>query len=92
MAAMGIPVGAGTEHPRAATTPFVSLYWWSRAQTGGGTATYPERERMERRKRLRRGFTGRQRVVLGRRGQEGSLAVGKLADLAVLSAEYFSVP
>ena len=36
---------------------------------------------------------GRQRLVLERRsGKKGALVPGQLADLAVLSADYFSVP
>ena len=70
MLAMGVPVGAGTDATRVASyNPFVSLYWLVAGKTVGGTALYPEANRLDRAEALAALHRG-QRVVLGRRGQE----------------------
>ena len=89
---MGIPVGAGTDATRVASyNPFVSLYWLVAGKTVGGTLLYPEANRLDRAEALRR-YTVGSAWFSGEEDRKGSLAVGKLADLAVLSADYFSVP
>src|SRR5689334_11523050 len=53
--AMGVPVGAGTDGTRVASyNPFVSLYWLVTGRTVGGTALYPEANRLDRTEALRR--------------------------------------
>jgi predicted amidohydrolase YtcJ len=92
MLAMGVPVGAGTDATRVASyNPFVSLYWLVTGKTVGGTALYPEANRLDRAEALRR-YTLGSAWFSGEEGKKGSVEVGKLADLAVLSADYFSVP
>ena len=92
MLAMGIPVGAGTDATRVASyNPFVSLYWLVAGKTVGGTALYPEANRLDRAEALRR-YTVGSAWFSGEEDKKGSIEVGKLADLAVLSADYFSVP
>jgi predicted amidohydrolase YtcJ len=92
MLAMGIPVGAGTDATRVASyNPFVSLYWLITGKTVGGTALYPEANRLDRAEALRR-YTAGSAWFSGEDNKKGSIEVGKLADLAVLSADYFSVP
>ena len=92
MLAMGIPVGAGTDATRVASyNPFVSLYWLVAGKTVGGTALYPEANRLDRTEALRR-YTVGSAWFSGEKDKKGSVEVGKLADLAVLSADYFSVP
>jgi hypothetical protein len=92
MLAMGIPVGAGTDATRVASyNPFVSLYWLVAGKTVGGTALYPEANRLDRSEAVRR-YTVGSAWFSGEEDRKGSLEVGKLADLAVLSADYFSVP
>src|ERR1700730_11959753 len=55
MLAMGVPVGAGTAATRVAShNPFVSLYWLVAGKTVGGTALYPEANRLDRMEALRR--------------------------------------
>src|SRR5262245_2997130 len=52
---MGIPVGAGTDATRVASSnPRVSLYWMVADKTVGGTPLYPEGNRLDRREALRR--------------------------------------
>jgi predicted amidohydrolase YtcJ len=92
MLAMGVPVGAGTDATRVASyNPFVSLYWLVAGKTVGGTALYPEGNRLDRTEALRR-YTVGSAWFSGEEDRKGSVEVGKLADLAVLSADYFSVP
>ena len=92
MLAMGIPVGAGTDATRVASyNPFVSLYWLVAGKTVGGVALYPEANRLDRTEALRR-YTVGSAWFSGEEDKKGSIEVGKLADLAVLSADYFSVP
>ena len=51
---MGIPVGAGTDATRVASyNPWVSLYWLVTGKTVGGTALYPEANRLDRTEALR---------------------------------------
>ena len=52
---MGVPVGAGTDATRVASyNPWVSLYWLITGKTVGGTALYPEANRLDRTEALRR--------------------------------------
>jgi predicted amidohydrolase YtcJ len=92
MLALGVPVGAGTDATRVASyNPFVSLYWLVAGKTVGGTALYPEANRLDRTEALRR-YTVGSAWFSGEEDKKGSVTVGMLADLAVLSADYFSVP
>jgi predicted amidohydrolase YtcJ len=92
MLAAGVPVGAGTDATRVASfNPWVSLYWLVTGKTLGGLTLYPEDRQLDRERALSlwtRGsawFSGEQDV-------KGAIAAGQYADLAVLSADYFSVP
>jgi hypothetical protein len=88
----GVPVGAGTDATRVSSfNPWVSLYWLVTGRTVGGTALYPEANRLDRAEALRR-YTLGSAWFSGEDDKKGAVAVGKLADLAVLSADYFAVP
>ena len=92
MLQMGIPVGAGTDATRVASyNPWVSLYWMVAGKTVGGTALYPEANRLDRMEALRR-YTLGSAWFSGEEDKKGAIGPGQLADLAVLSADYFSVP
>ena len=92
MLQMGIPVGAGTDATRVASyNPWVSLYWMVAGKTVGGTLLYPEANRLDRLEALRR-YTLGSAWFSGEEDKKGAIAPGHLADLAVLSADYFSVP
>lgn len=92
MLTMEIPVGAGTDATRVASyNPWVSLYWLVAGKTVGGTALYSEANRLDRMEALRR-YTVGSAWFSGEEGKKGTIAPGQLADLAVLSADYFSVP
>lgn len=88
----GVPVGAGTDATRVSSyNPFYSLYWLVTGKTLGGLALYPEDNRLDRTEALRLWTVG-SAWFSGEDGKKGMLAPGQLADLAVLSADYFSVP
>ncbi len=92
MLQMGIPVGAGTDATRVASyNPWVTLYWLVTGKTVGGTALYPEANRLDRAEALRR-FTVGSAWFSGEDDKKGTIREGQLADMAVLSADYFSVP
>jgi hypothetical protein len=92
MLAMGLPVGAGTDATRVASyNPWMSLYWLVTGRTVGGLELYPESNRLDRAEALRR-YTVGSAWFSGEDDVKGTLAPGQLADLAVLSADYFSVP
>jgi predicted amidohydrolase YtcJ len=87
----GLPVGAGTDATRVATyNPFVSLYWLVTGKTVGGLAMYDENNRLDRMEALRLWTVGSSWFST-EQGTKGSIVAGQLADLAVLSADYFSV-
>ena len=89
---LGVPVGAGTDATRVASyNPFVALYWLVTGKTVGGTSLYPENNRLERVEALRL-FTIGSSWFSSEEGKKGSIAPGQFADLAVLSADYFSIP
>ncbi len=92
MLEMGIPVGAGTDATRVSSyNPFLSLYWLVTGKTIGGLSLYPEENRLSREEALRL-YTVGSSWFSSEDGKKGSIAPGQLADLAVLSADYFSIP
>jgi hypothetical protein len=92
MLRMGIPVGAGTDATRVASyNPWISLYWMVTGNTVGGMSLYSESNRLNRMEALRR-YTVGSAWFSGEENRKGSIVCGQLADLAVLSADYFSVP
>ena len=92
MLEMGIPVGAGTDATRVASyNPWVSLYWLVTGRTVGGALLYPEANRLDREQALRL-YTIGSSWFSGEEGKKGILSPGQLADLAVLSADYFTIP
>ncbi|MFM2043053.1 MAG: hypothetical protein RLY86_1629 [Pseudomonadota bacterium] len=88
----GVPMGAGTDATRVASyNPWVSLSWLVTGRTLGGLRLYPERNRLDRETALRH-WTEKNTWFSNEEGKKGRIQVGMLADLAVLSADYFSVP
>lgn len=91
MLEMGVPVGAGTDATRVASyNPWVSLYWLSTGCTVGGVSLYPEKNRLSREEALRL-YTQGSSWFSTEAGKKGTLVAGQLADLAVLSDDYFSL-
>jgi hypothetical protein len=69
----------------------VSLSWLVTGQTVGGLVIYPIASRLDREMALRL-WTEANTWFSSEAGQKGQIKAGQLADLAVLSADYFSVP
>ena len=89
---LGIPVGAGTDATRVASyNPWVSLYWLVTGRTLGGLELYPEQNRLSRMEALRL-YTVGSSWFSTEVGRKGAIVPGQLADLTVLSEDYFSVP
>ncbi|MFL5330013.1 MAG: amidohydrolase [Gemmataceae bacterium] len=92
MLRMGVPVGAGTDGTRVSSyNPWVTLYWLVSGSTVGGTVLYPEANRLSRTEALQR-YTLGSAWFSGEEDKKGSIQVNRLADLAVLSADYFAIP
>jgi hypothetical protein len=88
----GIPVGAGTDATRVSSyNPYVSLYWLITGKTVGGLSLYPESNRLDRAEALRL-YTVGSAWFSSEEDRKGAITAGQLADLAVLSADYFSIP
>src|SRR4051794_37079049 len=88
---MDVPGGAGTDATRVASyNPWVSLYWMTAGRTVGGTLLYPEANRLDRAEAMRR-YTLGGAWFSGEEDKKGRLVAGQFADLAVLSADYFSI-
>ena len=87
----GIPVGAGTDATRVASyNPWVSLAWLVTGRTAGGMTLYPPQNRLSRDKALQL-WTEANTWFSNEEGKKGALKRGQLADLVVLSGDYFSV-
>nr|WP_247714494.1 amidohydrolase [Qipengyuania aerophila] len=90
--AAGIPVGAGTDATRVASyNPWVSLSWLVTGKTVGGQRIYPPANRVSREKALSM-WTHENTWFSNEEGKKGRIRAGELADLVVLSDDYFSVP
>jgi hypothetical protein len=88
----GVVVGAGTDAHRVASyNPFVALRWMLDGKSASGTALRGAQETPDRLEALRM-YTSGSAWFAHDEKQRGTLALGKLADLAVLSKDYLSVP
>jgi predicted amidohydrolase YtcJ len=88
----GLPVGAGTDATRVANyNPWNSLYWLVTGRTVGGFELYPEENRLSRMEALRL-YTVGSAWFSNEQGKKGAIVPGQLADLAVLSEDFFSIP
>jgi predicted amidohydrolase YtcJ len=85
----GVKVGAGTDATRVASyNPWVSLSWLVTGKTLGGLALYPQANLLDRDTALRL-WTEANTWFSNEEGKKGQIKVGQLADLAVLSNDYF---
>ncbi len=92
MIEMGVPVGAGTDATRVASyNPWTSLSWLVTGRTVGGTALYPDANLLSRDEALRL-YTQGSAWFSREESIKGQITPGQLADFAVLSEDYFSVP
>ncbi|HDR6268153.1 amidohydrolase [Bacillus thuringiensis] len=89
---LGIPVGAGSDATRVSSyNPWVALYWMVAGKTIGGLSIYDEKNKLDRKVALELYSKG-SAWFSGDESKKGTLAVGQFADIAVLSADYFTVP
>jgi predicted amidohydrolase YtcJ len=92
MLELGLPVGAGTDATRVASyNPWLCLSWLVSGRTLGGTPLYPDANRLEREEALRLWARG-SAWFSSEEDVKGSLTPGRLADVAVLSKDFFTVP
>lgn len=88
----GVPVGLGTDATRVASyNPWTALYWLVSGRTVGGMQMYDVNARLDRDTALML-WTRGSAWFSTEQDKKGQIAAGQLADLAVLSKDYFSVP
>ena len=88
----GVPVGAGTDAFRSSNySPMLSLWWLISGKTVAGSAIRDKDQNVTRAEALRM-YTMGSAWVIGDEARKGSIEVGKFADLAVLNADYLTVP
>lgn len=91
MLEMELPVGLGTDATRVASyNPWTALYWLVSGRTVGGMAMYDDNNRLPRDVALEL-WTAGSAWFSSEQGKKGRLAAGQLADLVVLSKDYFRV-
>lgn len=89
---LGVAIGGGTDAHRVASyNPFTSLQWFLDGKTVAGTAIRGPEETPDRLLALKFYTMGSAWFSFDE-DVRGSLEVGKLADLAVLSEDYLTVP
>jgi len=89
---LGVTIGAGTDAHRVASyNPFTALQWFLDGKTVAGTPIRGAEETPDRLTALKF-YTRGSAWFSFDEDERGSLEVGKLADLAVLSADYLTVP
>lgn len=92
MVNLGVPLGAGTDATRVASyNPWVALCWLATGRTVGGMQLY-SRENCLNREEALRCYTRGSAWFSGEEERKGCIAPHQLADVAVLSEDYFTVP
>lgn len=91
MLAADIPVGLGTDATRVASyNPWTALYWLVSGRTVGGMAMYDDSARLDRETALML-WTQGSSWFSSEQGKKGQIKIGQLADMVVLSEDFFSV-
>ena len=89
---MGIPLACGTDGNRATSyNPWIGVHWLVSGRTLGGAKLQGERNLLDRSEALRM-YTANGAWMSGEENRKGTLEAGKLADLVILSADYFTIP
>ena len=87
----GVPVGGGTDATRVASyNPWTALYWLVSGRTVGGMKLYQSGAQLSRDTALEL-WTNGSAWFSSDQGKKGRIQEGQLADLAVLSADFFSI-
>ncbi len=88
---LGLSLGAGTDATRVSSyNPWYALHWLVSGRTAGGLLLRDGHDRLDRFEALR-SFTNGAAWFSGEQADKGRLTPGYLADLAVLSEDYFTV-
>ncbi len=88
----GVVIGSGTDAHRVANyNPFIALQWMLDGKSAGGVPLRGPEETPTRLEALRM-YTSGSAWFAHDDARRGTLAVGKLADLAVLTKDYLTVP
>ena len=89
---MGLKLAGGTDGNRATShNPWVGLQWLVTGKTASGAKLNADRNLLDRTEALRL-YTEGGAWLSREEDRKGTLAVGKLADFAMLSDDYMSVP
>ena len=90
--AMGIPLACGTDANRATSyNPWIGVHWLLTGKTLGGAKLQGDKNLLDRTEALRL-FTAGGAWISSEEARKGTLEAGKLADLVILNADYFSIP
>ena len=88
----GVQLGAGTDAFRSGSySPMLSLWWLTTGKTISGTPIRDPSQNVSREEALRMYTMGSAWLAFDNQ-RRGSIEVGKFADLAVLNADYLTVP
>lgn len=91
MLEMEVPVGGGSDATRVSSyNPWVSMFWLTAGKTVGGLKIYNEDTVLTRETALEL-YTRGSAWFSNEQQKKGDIEVGMLADLAVLSQDYFEV-
>ena len=89
---LGIPLACGTDANRATSyNPWIGVHWLVTGKTLGGAKLQGDRNLLDRTEALRL-YTAGGSWITAEESKKGTLEAGKLADLAILSGDYFSMP
>jgi predicted amidohydrolase YtcJ len=88
----GLVVGAGTDATRVSSyNPWLSLSWLVSGRTVGDVLLSPAKNRVDRETALSM-YTAAGAKLSGEADKKGQIKVGQYGDLALLTADFFSVP
>ncbi len=88
----GLVVGAGTDATRVSSyNPWLSLYWLVAGRTVGDVLLSPGKSRVDRETALSM-YTATGAKLSGEADKKGQITLGQYADLALLAADFFSMP
>lgn len=91
MLELGIPVGMGSDGTRVSSyNPFVGLYWLTTGKTVGGTLHMNKNNLLDRTTALKLYTQGSAQLIKLEKNR-GAIREGYLADLALLTDDYFKV-
>jgi predicted amidohydrolase YtcJ len=87
----GVPVGMGTDATRSSFNPWLGLYFLVTGRVGSGAQLLTAENRLSREEALRLYSLG-SAWFSQEENEKGRIKVGQLADFAVLSQDYMTVP